>query len=127
MTIIAIDREIFYVRNHLPVPEVDPAGRDYTLEVVGSSEKQTLNLNLDQLKTVYTPHTITATLQCTGNRRSEMTLTKPVRGLLWAQGALGNAEWKGARLRDLLIDAGFKEDDDNENWYDLHLLFYLKF
>lgn len=53
-----------------------------------------------------------------------MTEVKPVRGLLWAQGAMGNAEWKGARLRDILIDAGFKEDEDNENLYCLCYLSY---
>lgn len=45
-----------------------------------------------------------------------MNLFKPVKGLAWAQGAMGNAEWKGVRLRDLLLDAGFKDSEDNENW-----------
>ena len=110
-------REIFYVRHHLPVPDVNLSNDEYALEVAGADEKKSLSLKLDELKTTYKPHTITAALQCSGNRRSEMNRFKPVKGLAWAQGAMGNAEWKGVRLRDLLLDAGFQDGDDNENWF----------
>ena len=104
------------MRHHLPVPIVDPSNGEYELEVAGADEKQSINLSLDQLKTKYEPHSVTAALQCSGNRRSEMNRFKPVKGLAWAQGAMGNAEWKGARLRDVLLDAGFKDDEENEKW-----------
>ncbi len=71
---------------------------------------------MDQLKTVYTPHSVTASLQCSGNRRSEMNRVKPVKGLEWAQGAMGNAVWKGVRLRDVLLDLGVKDSDENDHW-----------
>ncbi len=100
----------------MPVPDVNLSSGEYALEVVGADEKKGLNLNLDQLKTTYKQHVVTAALQCSGNRRSEMNRFKPVKGLAWAQGAMGNAEWKGVRLRDLLLDAGFKDSDENENW-----------
>ena len=45
---------------------------------------------------------ITATIMCAGNRRSEMSKIKPVRGLEWTQGAIGTAEWTGIRLLDVL-------------------------
>lgn len=87
------------------------------MEVAGIDESHTLSLNLEQLKTNYVPHTVTAALQCSGNRRSEMSRFKPVKGLSWAQGAMGNAVWKGVRLRDLLLDAGFKDSEENEHWF----------
>lgn len=61
--------EIFFVRNHLPVPEVDP--KDYELEISGIGIK-TIHLKLDDIKTKFKKHTISSTIQCAGNRRSEL-------------------------------------------------------
>ncbi|KAG5836307.1 hypothetical protein ANANG_G00253190 [Anguilla anguilla] len=68
----------FFKRNHLPVPEVDPA--TYRLEVEGLPNGP-LSLSLDELKTRFPKHTVTATLQCAGNRRSEMNSVKQFEGL----------------------------------------------
>ena len=38
--------------------------------------------------------------------RSELHAVKPVRGLNWGQAAIGNAEWAGVRLKDVLQLAG---------------------
>jgi len=102
--------ELFYVRNHLPVPEVDNA---HQLEVAIFGNDR-LILNVEDLKTKYPQHTVTAVLQCAGNRRSEMNKVKMVKGIGWAQGAIGNSTWKGPRLRDVLLAAGIKEHEDNE-------------
>ncbi|XP_014478463.1 PREDICTED: probable sulfite oxidase, mitochondrial isoform X3 [Dinoponera quadriceps] len=97
---------LFYVRNHLPVPEVDL--KDYTLELTIEGEtKETINF--DELKR-YKKHTITAAVMCGGNRRSEMAKVKKLRGLSWDVGAVGNATWTGARLCDVLKDLGINED-----------------
>lgn len=61
--------EIFYVRNHLPVPEVDPETYELELEVEGSNK--TLTFTLEDLKK-FPKHTITASVMCAGNRRSDM-------------------------------------------------------
>lgn len=61
--------DVFYVRNHLPVPEVDP--ETYSLEVTGVGVR-TIYLSLHELKTKFPKHTLTAAVQCAGNRRSEM-------------------------------------------------------
>lgn len=61
--------DLFYVRNHLPVPEVD--AETYSLEITGIGVK-TISLSLHDLKTKFPKHTVTATVQCAGNRRSEM-------------------------------------------------------
>lgn len=36
---------------------------------------------------------------------------KPVKGLSWGVGAVGNATWSGARLCDVLNDMKIKEED----------------
>ncbi|MXQ97789.1 hypothetical protein E5288_WYG018385 [Bos mutus] len=96
---------IFFTRNHLPVPNVDPD--TYRLNVVGPPGGQSLCLSLDDLYQ-FPKHEITVTLQCAGNRRSEMTQFKEVRGLEWSLGAISTARWAGARLCDVLAQAGYQ-------------------
>lgn len=97
----------FFKRNHLPVPQVDPDL--YRLHVEGLPRGE-LTLSLEELKTRFPKHTITATLQCAGNRRSEMNKARQVKGLNWGVGAIGNATWSGAKLRDVLLAAGYGPD-----------------
>jgi len=99
--------DLFYVRNHLPVPEVDP--NEYELEVAGLGVKE-LSLKLEDLKK-FPKHTIVATVQCAGNRRAEMRAQRNLKGLEWRGGAIGNAEWSGAKLSDVLKAAGYDEND----------------
>ncbi|KAM9408581.1 sulfite oxidase, mitochondrial [Pholidichthys leucotaenia] len=98
---------IFFTRNHLPVPRVDPSS--YRLHVEGLP-RGVLTLSLEELKTQFPKHTITATVQCAGNRRQDMNKVKPVKGLNWTIAAIGNATWSGARLRDVLLAAGYGPD-----------------
>ncbi|CAL8335958.1 unnamed protein product [Lota lota] len=93
---------LFFTRNHLPVPRVDPAS--YRLRVEGLPRP--LSLSLQELKSRFPKHTVTATLQCAGNRRSEMSAVRRVKGLDWGVAAIGNATWSGALLRDVLLAAG---------------------
>ena len=41
-----------------------------------------------------------------------MHAVKPVRGLQWGQGAISNAVWSGARLRDVLLANEYREGDE---------------
>jgi sulfite oxidase len=52
--------------------------------------------------------TLPAVLQCSGNGRGFFQPTIP--GVGWERGAVGNAEWSGVRLLDLLSRAGIKPD-----------------
>lgn len=61
-----------------------------------------LYLFRQDLKTKFPKHTITATMQCAGNRRSEMNKVKLVKGLNWGAAAISTAEWSGALLKDVL-------------------------
>ncbi|KAK2821423.1 hypothetical protein Q7C36_020766 [Tachysurus vachellii] len=95
---------IFFKRNHFPVPCVDP--KTYVLKIEGLPGG-TVSLTLDDLKSHFPKHTVMATLQCAGNRRSEMNKVKQVRGLNWGIAAISNATWSGAYLRDVLYHYGF--------------------
>ncbi|KAG9509648.1 Sulfite oxidase, mitochondrial, partial [Fragariocoptes setiger] len=100
--------EIFFVRNHLPVPEIDI--EDYEIEILkeykdesGERQQQLLGkLTYDELKTKFKPYRIEAVIQCSGNRRNDLKRLKEIKGLDWKLGAIGNAEWTGARLVDVL-------------------------
>ncbi len=79
---------LFFVRNHLPVPDISPA--DYVLEVKGQNSEP-VRLTLEDLRSKFKQYSITAAVQCAGNRRSELAEVKKVRGLNWTGGAIGNA------------------------------------
>lgn len=103
--------EIFYIRNHLWVPQEDEQNHVLNVELPDGTEKQ---YTLSDLRSRFEPFSITATLQCTGNRRKHMSdNAKPATGLQWEAGAISNAEWTGVRLIDVLKDAGFPINDWN--------------
>lgn len=101
--------ETFYVRNHMWVPEIDESRHKLVIELHNGEEKE---YTLKDLKEKFEEVTITATLQCSGNRRKHMTKeARSTNGLQWNVGGISNAEWTGVRLRDVLTDAGFPIDD----------------
>jgi sulfite oxidase len=96
--------EVFFVRNHGPVPSVDPSS--YALTVDGLV-RNPLSLSLDELRDRFERSTVTATLMCAGNRRSELAAVAPIpHQVPWGAGAIGNAVWSGYRLRDVLFAVG---------------------
>ncbi|XP_008213038.1 probable sulfite oxidase, mitochondrial isoform X1 [Nasonia vitripennis] len=102
-------KDVFYVRNHLPVPIIDIENYELELAVEDDTIK---TLTLEDIKK-YPKYTVTSAIMCGGNRRSEMADAKPLRGLSWSVGAIGNASWSGARLCDVLNGLGVKEEDYN--------------
>ncbi|KAG8197175.1 hypothetical protein JTE90_011333 [Oedothorax gibbosus] len=100
--------EVFFVRNHMPVPQIDP--KEYELEISGLGI-ETITLTLDDIKNKFPKQTIAATIQCAGNRRSELNDVKEVKGLSWGTAAISNAEWGGASLCDVLKFAGVDFND----------------
>ena len=83
-------------RDHFGVPELDPAG--WRLEVAGAVE-QPLSLSLAQVQAL-PAQTLKVVLECAGHRRTE--LDPPAEGIPWGAGAVGEARWAGAPLRELL-------------------------
>jgi DMSO/TMAO reductase YedYZ molybdopterin-dependent catalytic subunit len=97
----------FFVRWHLAnIPRID-AGT-WRLSVGGEGAARELTLSLEQLKSEFEPAEIVAVCQCSGNRRG---LSEPhVPGVEWGYGAMGNARWRGARLKDVLARAGIRAE-----------------
>jgi len=99
--------DAFFVRYHLAViPEVDP--RAWRLEVGGASAQRPFSLSLEDLKRGFESVTLAAVNQCSGNRRGLFVPRVP--GVQWGHGAVGNARWRGVRLRDILHRAGVGAD-----------------
>jgi sulfite oxidase len=92
--------DAFYVRNHGPVPEFDPDG--WRLRVGGMVERD-LSLSLKTLHEAFRHRTVTATLQCAGNRREGLIAIRDIPGEApWGPGATGTASWTGVALADVL-------------------------
>ncbi|GBF97565.1 hypothetical protein Rsub_10166 [Raphidocelis subcapitata] len=107
--------DVFYVRHHLPVPVVDEA--EFAVSIEGDGLRA-VRLSVDDLRSRFRHATVTATIECAGNRRAEMkALRSPgggahaIKGLDWDAGAIGTAVWGGVRLRDVLLEAGLSPDD----------------
>ena len=99
--------DAFFVRYHLSqVPtSIDPAS--FTLDVNGSVNSP-LALSLLELKTKFEPVELVAVNQCSGNGRGFF--NPRVAGGQMGNGAMGNARWKGVRLREVLNKAGLSAD-----------------
>src|SRR5665213_683268 len=101
---IVTPNDAFFVRYHLAgIPtEIDPGA--FKVDIKGSVNTP-LSLSMAELKH-YEPVEVTAVLQCSGNSRG---FVKPrVGGGQSGNGAMGNARWKGVRLKDILDKAGLK-------------------
>lgn len=99
--------DAFFVRWHLAdIPEVD--AKTWRLKLGGDLVANPLELSLDELKSDFEAVEIPAVCMCSGNRRGLFSPHVP--GVQWGYGALGNAKWKGARLKDVLTKAGIKKE-----------------
>ena len=96
--------ERFYVRCHFPIPKINE--REWRLKVEGKVARP-FEMTMDELREMPT-QTIMATIECAGNSR--VFLVPKVKGVQWELGAVGNAEWTGVRLRDVLERAGIADE-----------------
>ncbi len=93
----------FYVRSHGNIPKLDEVR--HSLRVEGRVTTP-LSLSVAVLRQRFPQKTVTAVMQCAGNRRADMQPVKLTSGDPWAPGAIGNAEWTGVALADVLRAAG---------------------
>lgn len=99
--------DTFYTRNHGPIPNLDPA--TWRLHIDGLVNTP-LELSMTALQEDFEQHAVTATLQCAGNRRSDLNQVRRVSGEdPWGPGATSTATWTGARLADVLRTAGIQK------------------
>lgn len=98
---------VFFVRWHLAGLPTAVNTDTFRLRVGGSVTKE-LALSVNDLKTKFTPFTIAALCQCSGNSRSFFDPRVP--GGQWKNGSMGNARWTGVKLKDILLMAGAKTD-----------------
>ncbi|CAN0561545.1 unnamed protein product [Ectocarpus sp. 12 AP-2014] len=96
-----------FIRNNGLVPESIDV-KNWTLTIDGESVAEKKTYTLAQLKSKFKQHTYQLTLECGGNGRAEY--NPPAKGNQWTIGAVYCAEWTGIRLRDVLQDAGIKND-----------------
>ena len=97
--------ERFFVRSHFGPPGADVVQADTWRLTVKGLVKDGLSLTLKELRQ-FEEVTLTAVLQCSGNGRAHHRPQVP--GAQWDRGAVGNAQWTGVRLRDLLQRAVVK-------------------
>jgi len=99
--------DAFFVRWHLAGVPTSVDGDAFRINVHGLV-KQPLSLSVADLKSNYEAVEITAVCQCSGNSRGLFNPRVP--GGEWANGAMGNALWKGVRLSDILNKSGIAPD-----------------
>lgn len=92
--------DAFFVRQHLPRPKID--ANAFRLDVGGAVSNK-LSLSVADLRKL-PQFKVPATLECAGNGRGYFSPKMP--GLQWKKGAVGNAEWRGPRVSDILKKAG---------------------
>eukprot|EP00911_Craspedida_sp_UC1_P002605 UC1_evm2s1928 len=115
---------LWYVRHHHPVPEIDT--ETFRLSVRGLGIDTPMSLSVADLRTKFPRVTITSTMQCGGNRRSEYEKTtgKKTQGLQWTCGAMSTAKFTGARLSDVLKAGGLTDEQVAENLGAEHVQFF---
>lgn len=98
--ITPIDR--FFVRCHTYTPKVNLS--EWSLKIDGKADRP-MTMTMDDLRKLPQVELV-AVAECAGNGRG---MYEPhVAGTQWAFGAVGNARWKGVRLRDVLQKAGIQ-------------------
>jgi sulfite oxidase len=96
-----------FIRNNGLVPEEIDA-KNWVLKIDGESVLKEKTYTLAELKSKFEHHTYQLTIECGGNGRSEF--NPPAKGNQWTVGAVHCASWTGVRLRDVLEDAGIKNN-----------------
>jgi DMSO/TMAO reductase YedYZ molybdopterin-dependent catalytic subunit len=94
--------DAFYVRWHMGVPDLGVA--EWRLRVSGPAAVAPRVFTHGELLRRFRMHEVAAVNQCSGNRRGLFAPHVP--GVQWGYGAMGNAVWRGIRLKDVLEEAG---------------------
>ncbi|MGQ0605263.1 MAG: molybdopterin-dependent oxidoreductase, partial [Anaerolineales bacterium] len=97
---------LFFIRNHGGTPEIDPT--QYRFQITGLAGQPRAFTLADLSR--FPRATLTATLQCAGNRRRELMAVEPIPGeVAWDADGISTAVWSGVWLRDVLEAVGVEE------------------
>jgi DMSO/TMAO reductase YedYZ molybdopterin-dependent catalytic subunit len=96
--------ELFFVRSHW-IPRTPKP--DKCLLTIDGDVRESIHLSMTDLRKMPVTE-VTCVLQCAGNGRGLQSPVVP--GVQWHYGAVGNARWRGVRLRDVLERAGVKPE-----------------
>ena len=94
--------ELFYVRNHGPVPDVrdeDIANWEFTIEGLVDHP---MTISLTQLIADYEQITCPITLVCAGNRRKEQNMVRKSKGFSWGAAGLSTALFTGVAMSEVI-------------------------
>jgi DMSO/TMAO reductase YedYZ molybdopterin-dependent catalytic subunit len=97
--------EHYFIRNN-GVPPENTSADGWTLTVDGEVN-EALELSIPDLADRFEVVTLRLQHECGGNGRAGF--NPPASGNQWTTGAIGNAEWTGVRMRDVLNAAGVKD------------------
>ena len=100
---------LFFVRNNSTSVDVNPAA--WALSIEGDAISDPLKLTYDDIRNLPT-RSLISYLECAGNHRAMFNLVngQEASGTQWMTGAIGNGEWIGASLRDVLTLAGIRDN-----------------
>ncbi len=96
---------LFVRNNGLPPSPVNAEA--WRLVIDGEAVEKSVEFSIAQLQQQFEHHSYQLTLECGGNGRAEF--DPPARGNQWTTGGVGCPRWTGARLRDVLEQAGVKD------------------
>ena len=96
---------LFFVRNNATSLSLNPS--EWRLYVEGDAVTEPLELSYNDIRNLPS-HTLTSYLECAGNHRAMFDLLKGQKasGAQWLTGGVGNGEWVGVALSDVLTLAG---------------------
>ncbi|KAL4795646.1 hypothetical protein BDV19DRAFT_362379 [Aspergillus venezuelensis] len=97
--------ELFYVRNHGPVPQVrDEDIPNWEISIEGLVENP-ITLTFKQVLQNYDQITAPITLVCAGNRRKEQNTVRKSKGFSWGPAGLSTALFTGPMMADIIRSA----------------------
>ena len=99
----------FFVRNNSVSLGLDAAR--WRLSIEGDAVAEPMSLTYDDVRSLPS-RTLIAYLECAGNHRAMFNLIngRETSGTQWMTGAIGNGEWTGTALSDVLTLAGIKDN-----------------
>lgn len=107
---------LHYTRNHGAVPKLN--WETHEIEIFSNPPGliQPRNLKMDEIAAMPAIE-LPVTFACDGNRRGEINMIKRSSAFSWSCGGVSTCRWKGALLRNVLLECGVKETPDGERWY----------